>query len=140
MRLDLVMQHELQRRAGDFVLVYDEHPSLIDRLGCLDTYLHMLPRQQNHDRIRSAARCCKFCSWHGCSRNIPRKRNSIPERPARAPILSCFRQQTARLSCSTQLASLPDKLNFSFKNNNLQIYFPLARRCKPIACGTASEG
>jgi hypothetical protein len=45
MRLDFVMQHELQRRAGDIVLVDHEHPSLVYGFGCLDTDLH---RQSPH--------------------------------------------------------------------------------------------
>jgi hypothetical protein len=39
--LDFVMQHELERGAGDLVLVDHEYAPLVDGLGCLDTDLHL---------------------------------------------------------------------------------------------------
>ena len=40
MRLDLVMQHELQHGAGDLVFIDHENPPLVDRLGSLNANLH----------------------------------------------------------------------------------------------------
>ena len=40
MGLDLIMQHELQRGAGDFVIIDDKHPPLVDGFRCLDANLH----------------------------------------------------------------------------------------------------
>ncbi|KRR17554.1 hypothetical protein CQ14_39975 [Bradyrhizobium lablabi] len=38
-RLDLLMQHELQGRAGDLVIVDHDHPSLVDFFRLSDTDL-----------------------------------------------------------------------------------------------------
>ncbi|WP_165203863.1 hypothetical protein [Methylovirgula ligni] len=78
MRLDFIVQHELQRGADDFILIYDEHPSLIDGLGCLNTYLHMLPRQQvtMTNPVRCTLLQIPFPAWM-------KRQNSIRRTPFR---------------------------------------------------------
>jgi hypothetical protein len=41
MGFDFVVQHELQRRTGDFVIVDNEHTPVIDGFRCFDTDLHV---------------------------------------------------------------------------------------------------
>jgi hypothetical protein len=41
MSLDLVVQHELQCRTSDFVVIDNEHTPLIDGFCCFDTDLHV---------------------------------------------------------------------------------------------------